>query len=304
MGMMENSDKYKIKHKLREARAFEKEGKYLHAVQVYNSLMNEFPGSEEIAIRYAALLEKSGKYPAAKDMLGSFLEKNHDSPGVRLFLGQMMIRSEDFEPSIDVLSHLRISEEPVAAFLTGYAQYMLKEFKLADIAFRNFLEHAGKNELVPDAYFYLAKTHLNLDDITAATMYLDGCADYYDNHYEVHLLSAILHHRGGMYAHSLALIERAIKLKPSDEKVIEWAAEIYFVNENYVKARTYYKKFIETAPELTGDMYARLGYCGYMVKKYKEAAVNFEKALLLDPDNKLVSANVNFLNKYLRPVKK
>lgn len=296
---MELADKYRIKTKIKSAKAFEKQGKFLHAYQIFNSLMQEYPDSEEVVIESALHLEGINRYEEAKDLLLDFIAQNEDSTAVRLFCAQLMLRFDDWEKCADILSVIKISEEPLAAFFTGYAHYMLKEYALADIAFRNFIDNISEHELIPDAYFYLAKIHLNMDDNEAALKFLDKCADYYNGNYEVHLLYAILHHRNKMYAHALSAISAALKLKPKDELVIEWAAEIYYMNENYARARTFYKKMLDFKEVLSGDIFIRLAESCYHQKKYREAADYFTQAMALGIQNETVSYRMELLAKYI-----
>ncbi|NUN10745.1 MAG: tetratricopeptide repeat protein [Ignavibacteriaceae bacterium] len=301
---MELADKYRIKTKLKSAGSFDKQGKFLHAFQIYNTLIHEYPDSEDVMIQYALHLEGIEKYQEAERILLDFISRNPDSVAVRLFCGQLMLRYDNWEGCVDVLSVITLAEEPVAAFFTGYAQYKLQEYGLADIGFRNFLDHIKEHELIPDAYFYLAKVHLNLDDPAKAIGYLDLCAEYYSSNYEVHLLYAILHHRNKMYAHALSSIDKALKLNAGDDLVIEWAAEIYYLNGNYSKSRTYYKKMFDFKENLNPEIFARLGDSCFQTKKYREAADYFTQALALDPENKLAAERMSLLEKYIKPVKK
>ncbi len=80
--------KYQYNHKMKIAGEYEAQGKPLHAAQIYNTLLEEYPDSVEIYFHLANLYEHMGNITPAADMLKDFLENDPENKEVRLFLGQ------------------------------------------------------------------------------------------------------------------------------------------------------------------------------------------------------------------------
>ncbi|MEJ2505947.1 MAG: tetratricopeptide repeat protein, partial [Ignavibacteriaceae bacterium] len=66
---------HKVQHKLNTAKEFETEGKYLHAIQIYHSLISEYPDNVEAYINLADMYQVNGQTKSAEKILKSILSK-------------------------------------------------------------------------------------------------------------------------------------------------------------------------------------------------------------------------------------
>ena len=281
--------KYKLDHKMKMARDFENQGKFLHAAQLYFSLLEDFPDNSEVNVNLANLFEMMGNSESGINLLTSHLEKDPEDIDARLFLGQFLLRNSKWNEAIDVLSYLAPEEEPVASFFLGYSYFMLKDFELSKKHFLDFLKVENHTELLQEANIYLAKNELNLGNFESALSFAKKAELLYSDFWELNLIYAQTYYNLKMYTHSVTSIEKALKLNPQEPSVFEWAGKIYLKVGDYKKAEFLLRKFIEKQEFISSDIYTKLAEACLKSKKTKDALVYFDLALKLDPDNKSAS---------------
>ncbi len=284
---------FKLDHKLKLARDYETQGKHLHAAQVYNSLLEEFPNSVEIYFRLSNLYEQMGKIESASNILKHLLEEEPENKEVRLLLGQLCLRNSKWEDAIEILSFIQPQEEPVVFFFIGYSHFMLKEYELAKISFQNFISFEKQSELLHEANIYLAKVELKLKNYENTLMYAKKAEAMYSNYWELNKIYAETYYNLGMYAHAVSPIEKAIKLSPEEPSPYEWAGKIYLKLGDYSKAEKNFLKYIETIEDASSDVYTKLAEACLKSQKAKDALAYFDIAIKLDPQNKIAIAGKN-----------
>ncbi len=277
--------KYKFEHKINLAREFETEGKVLHAIQIYQSVLQEFPSELETYFRLANLYEVNGNVQPALNLLRQCLEDDPENKDVRLFLGQLLLRNSRWEEVIDVLSLILPQEEPIVSFFTGYAHFMLEEYELARVCFMNFISYEKKSELIHEANIYLAKVELKLKHYEDALKFAKKAEAVYANYWELNKIYAETYYNLGMYAHAVQPVEKAIKLSPEIPAAYELAGKIYLKLGDYRKAEKNLLKFIESIEDASSDSYTRLAEACLKNHKAKDALAYFDIAIKLDPLN-------------------
>jgi len=285
--------KYQYEHKISLARAFEAEGKHLHAQQIYQSILEEYPDEIETYFRITNLYEITGNILPAKKLLKQFLEDEPENKDVRLFLGQFLLRNSDWEEAIEELSFILPQEEPVASFFTGYAHFMLEEYELAKISFINFISFEKDSELLHEADIHLAKVELKLKNYEEALKYAKKAEVIYANYWELNKIYAETYYNLGMYAHAVQPVEKAIKLSPETAAPYELAGKIYLKLGDYIKAEKNFLRFIESIEDASSDIYTKLAEACLKNKKAKDALAYFDIAIKLDPKNKAAIAGKN-----------
>ncbi|HSR17959.1 MAG TPA: tetratricopeptide repeat protein [Ignavibacteriaceae bacterium] len=280
---MENN--YQLHHKIKIAKQYEEQGKHLHAIQIYQNLIDENTVFAEVYLNLSHLYENTNRIEPAIDLLKSYIEKYPDSKDIRLALSQLYLRNSRWNEAIEMLNNLPDTDEPIAVFFLGYAHYMLKEFELAKIYFLKFSELDEKTELRHEAYIYLAKIEIELKNYEKAVNYAKKAEVIYSNFWELNLIFSIAYYHLGMYAHALLPVEKAIKINPREAAAYEWAGKIYLKLGDYLKAEKNFLKYIESVEEASSDTYTKLAEACLMVKKAKAALDYFDIAIKLDPKN-------------------
>ena len=166
--MKKEGNKYQLDHKLKTAKEFEASGKLLHAVQIYKSIIEDYPEETEAYFNLADLYEHFDKVDSAIALLKDFLDRDPHNKEVRLFLGQFMMRNERWREANDILSYILVEDEPIVSFFLGYSNFKLKKYKLSKTHFLDFISIEEHSELVQEAYLFLAKIEVELSDFKNA----------------------------------------------------------------------------------------------------------------------------------------
>ncbi len=276
---------YQLQHRLKTAREFEAQGKLLHAVQIYISIIKDHPDLIEAYFDLADLYESMGNIAPGIELLENIIEQNPDDKDIRLFLGQYLLRNSKWNEAIEVLSFILPEEEPMVSFFLGYSHFMLNEYEIARINFLNFLPKQKHSELLYEANLYLAKIEVKLKNFERALNYAKKTEELYSNFWELNFIYADCYYNLGMYAHAVNPIEKAIKLNPKENILFQLAGKIYLKHGDYLKAEKNFLKFIESIENVSSDDYTKLGEACLKAAKAKDAMNYFDVAIKLDPKN-------------------
>ncbi|MHB8578463.1 MAG: tetratricopeptide repeat protein [Ignavibacteriaceae bacterium] len=275
-----------LDYKIKSAHAFESEGKLLHAAQIYISIIDEYPVFTDAYFNLAHIYEKLGNINSAIHLLKSLIAIDSENIEVRLFQGQFLIRNNLWDEAIEVLSLIIPEEEPVVAFFLGYCHFMLNEFEISKINFLNFISVEKNNELIHEAYIYLAKIDINLKNFESALAFAKKADVLYSNFWELNKIYAETYFNLGMFAHAVAPVEKAIKLNQNEASPYELAGKIYLKLGDYQRAEKYFLKFIELIDDASSDIYAKLAEACLKSSNPIDALLYFDIAIKLDPYNK------------------
>jgi tetratricopeptide (TPR) repeat protein len=275
-----------IKQKLTSAANFKAQGKYLHAIQICEKLLGEYPKRADIHLELAELYDLSGNIRSAFHLLDSYLDNNPEDKDVRIFYGQFLLKNQLWEEAIEVFSKLVPEEKPIVLFFLGYSYFMVRDFEMARINYLSFLSNKADGELSYESYIYLAKIEIELKDFEQALSYAKQSEILYSSFWELHLINAICYYNLGMDTHAVLSIEKTIKLNPKEIISYEWAGKIFLRLGEYLKAEKYFIKFVESAEEISSETFSDLGEACLNTNKTKSALNYFELALTIDPNNK------------------
>jgi hypothetical protein len=277
--------KYQLDYKLKQARDYQAQGKLLHALQFYETVINEHPSFADAYFGVAEVYEQLGNIEPAIELLKEFLNSDPENKNMRLFFGQFLLRNSRWEETIEVLSFILPEEEIVVNFFIGYAHFMLEEYELAKINFLNFVSHAEQSELFQEANIYLAKTEIKLCNFDNALICAKRADVMYSNYWELNAIYAEIYYNLDMHAHAVSPVEKAIKLNPNEPKIYELAGKIYFKLGDFIKAERNFLKHIESTDEASSEVYTKLAEACLKGNKAKDALAYYDIALKIDPLN-------------------
>ena len=275
---------HKVQHKLNTAKEFETEGKYLHAIQIYHSLISEYPDNVEAYINLADMYQVNGQTKSAEKILKSILSKQPENSEIKLYLTQFFMQNRNWEKALDLLSDLS-SKDPFVAYLNGYCHFKLADYEHAKLFFLSFIASHEEPELIYEAYFLLSKTEFELQQYENSLKYVKKSEVMYNNHWELYLLKAKNYYRLGMFTHASDAILKGIKLNREESILFEWAGKINMKLDNFVKARNYFQKQIELKDKITSGDYTFLAEACMKSGKLTEALDFYDTAIKMDPQN-------------------
>jgi len=279
-------DENQITHKMKLASDYEMQGKLLHAVQIYNSVIAENTDYTDAYFALGEVYEKIGNINPAVEMIRNFLKKNPENKEVRIYLSEFLMRNKRWDEANEILSYILPEEEPVISFFLGYSHFMQNDYEVARINFLNFLQHSEPDEMLQEANLYLAKIDINLKNFKGALEYLKKTEIVYSNFWEWNLLISVVYYNLGMYTHAIVPVGKALKLNPQEKSVHKWAGKIYLKTGDYQKAEKQFLSYIDAGENTEADIYTELAEVCLKSKKPADALAYFEIALKLDPENK------------------
>jgi tetratricopeptide (TPR) repeat protein len=275
----------KLKQKLKSISDYKSQGKFLHAIQICEQMLKEFPESASLYFELAELYELSGNLNSSLNLLESYLEINPFDDDARLFLGQFLLKNQMWDKAISIFAEFTPEEKPISLFFLGYAYFMIKDFELARINFLSYIDLEKSSELVYESYLFLTKIEIEFNDFEQALSYAKNTEAFFTSNWELQLILAKCYYNLGMDTHALHAIEKTIKLNPRSTEYYEWAGKIYLRLKEYLKAETYFRKFIETTEKVSSDTFTKLGETCLNMNNLKLALNYFELALRIDPNN-------------------
>lgn len=271
-------------YKLGIAEDYESEGKLLHALQIYTTILSTSPNNQRAVLRLANVYEQLKNTDSAISLLDKYIEKNPGDKDVKIFLCQLLLKELKWEESVSVLSSLDHSEVPLAAFFLGFAFYMLREFEIAKNNLLDFLKFNDNNDFVAETYNLLAKVDIELELFDEALEYARQSEKIFRNNWELYLIYTVIYFNKQMYYHSVVNIEKALKLSKDNPELFEWAGKAYYKNSDYLNAEKYLLDCLN-GEEISSETYTYLGLT-YLQRKNSEEAIKYlDMALALDPEN-------------------
>ena len=277
-----------FEYKLKVASEFEKENKFLHALQIYLQLLDNEPYERTAVVKLSEIYEKLDRKEASVSILKKYILKNPEDLSIRKYASQLMVSNGYYQDALEMLSFISDNEYPELSFLLGIIHYNLNELRIAEINFNGFIERNRVSEYLPDAYLYLAKTQMELNKPDAALNAAKESEKLSVNNYELHQIFAKIYFIKEMYFHAGESVKKAIELNKKGASLYELAGEIMYKTGDFKKAEYYLKSFIKLSVPKS-DTYSLLGHICLNSKQLKAAKEYFDKALILNPLNKVAS---------------
>lgn len=278
---------YRLQHKLKEAKEFEAGGKFLHAIQIYQSLINEYPEYAESYIALAELYHFWGKKESAEKVFEKVINIQPENLELKIYFAEFLIKNEQWQKSIDLLSGFSAEDDPFISYLIGYSYFNLKEYELAKVFLLNFVISDEDPELIHNAYFIIAKINLELKQYNNALKFAKKSNKFYSDNWELMLLFSKIYYYLEMYTHSVDSIKKALKIKNEDVSINHWAGKIYLKTEDFIKAKHYFARYIDLKDDITSGDYTNLAHACFKSGELDEALNYYITAVQLDPKNKL-----------------
>lgn len=275
---------YKLELKIKTAVEFEAKGKFLHAVQIYQTLINDYPEICEPYINLADLYQAKGQNESAEKLLKIILTKQPDNHEAVLYYAQFLIQNNEWDRAVVKLLEVSL-DESFLSYLIGYCYYILGDYELARVHFLQFIISEADPELIHEVYFLLAKIELDLKQYESALKFAKKAKVMYNNHWELYLIIAKIYFHLKMYTHSCDSILKGIKLNADETILFEWAGKIHLKLDNYVKAKEYFEKHIDLKDSITSSDYFYLADACLKTGELNKALDFFNTAIKLDPKN-------------------
>lgn len=273
-----------IDNKLRMASQFEDEKKYLHALQIYEPLINDEQYKKIASLRLSNIYEKLNNTEKAINLLQNYCDTKPEDYSVKLYFAHFLLRHKKYENCLNLLSTIPTEENTEVYFLKGYANYHLGDFEISQINFFSYIEKEKNSEFLFEAHHYLAKIFLNIGKLDDAEKSAANSEKLFSQNPDLKLTQAIIYYYKEMYLHAYEEIRRALSLNEGEPNYIKWAGKILVKIEDYEKAEDYLRNYIKVS-EPDSELFSLLGLACLNTNKMNDAKTYFAKALEIDPNN-------------------
>lgn len=270
-----------LDQKIKLGDEYRKTGKYLHALQIYHSVMNADSGNSEAVIKTAGLFSRSGKKKAAIRLLNDFLAEHADNKDVRFFLAELYLDLKNWKAAASELDKLDPAEEPEVLFFAGYAHFMLGEFELARKYLNDFLRCNHHTDLTFEAYYLSGKIEIRMNNYKSAVDYLKKAEPFKGNYPEFNYLTALSYFEMDMCAHASKYAERSISAANPSAESLKLAGKIYLKLGDYKNAGKNFQKYIDMGHS-DADSLCQHAAAFLNSGKINDALVYYKKALASD----------------------
>jgi tetratricopeptide (TPR) repeat protein len=145
----------------------------------------------------------------------------------------------------------------------------------------------------PAAWFHYAGLVAALrGDLDRAAMVLEDGIAAHPHVATLHNNLAVVFERRGRYAEAAAAAERASVEDAAVPQVHKNLGDLLYRAGRYDEALEAYQRATRSDPELGGDVYLKLGNIRYRRREREEALRDWERSLVLAPDNPMARNNL------------
>ena len=283
--------------KLQKAGQFLEHGKYLHAIQIYKSLLQDPQTKRKAVIKLVEIYDGQNHYEAAVNTFEFYFESEPDDENMRAFYAQFLIKYEQYNEAVQTLSLVSSKNQPEKNFLIGTINYHLGEYEIAIINFKEFIRHNKNSVFNVDANLSLARCFVELNDYEKALEYLKLCEEIESNNFNVLKTLAEVYFEKEMFYHANEKIQKAITIFPIDLDLFQLSAKIFLkLNEPDIALKELNFYLENTKP--TAESYALKGLIFQKKNDFEEAIIYFEKALELNPADEIATKGKHACIKY------
>lgn len=285
-----------IESKKKIAEKYIAENKPLHAIQIYNYLLNE-TDEPEYKFLLAEIYRDMGYISAYEKYLIDFLDDFPDDDEIRFEISTFLMEYESWENIINVLSVVDTIKRPQFNFMIGYAYFKLNDWKLARHHLELYLNSRQKIELKFECLFHLGLIDLKEGNYDEAIKKFKATEFHFNSHPDFYFHLANAYRLSGMFTHASLYIVKSLRLNKRNAKAYIEAAKIYNALEQFEKAEKHLKKYSELENNNSSEYNLALAETYIGLKKFEQAQACLSIVEEDEPDNSELTALKNKLSK-------
>ncbi len=290
---MKNEKNFELAHRLKRAQEFEGGGKMLHAIQMYQAIIDDFFDDHTAWYKLVEIYEKMGRSDSAIKLIEEMLEHFSNDNEISLFAGHFFFKHQMWEESVSVLDRMEdMSFDTITYFIHGLSSFHLGNHEQAIKSLQHFLEMELESAFLGDTNLYLARCYITIGKLNVALPYLEMAAQLMPTNPEVYHYLALYYSIIGMHSHAAEQIETSISLGSTMRETWELAAGIYEAMKDTARVEKLCRGYIEGNNEPSVIIYNSLAMALLAKNRYKEAGSFLKASLEIDSTNERTN---NFL---------
>jgi tetratricopeptide (TPR) repeat protein len=268
-----------IKKMIERARKYFDSGKYLHSLQIYHRIINEYPGYVDAYSELAYVYTKLGKEGYAEKLLRKALQIEPGNEEVLFLLGTNCLRSKKFDEAIKFLTKLAYLEYPAVHYNLGLAYYYRGDYLEAEAELKKVL---SLDPDFPKAVESLAEILIKRESYDEAVDFLKRGIKKEPYNHTLYYLLGISFWNLGKLKQAREAIETAIDLEPNNGVLWQTCGEILLELGEIEKAEKYFNRAISLDKGLV-DSFINLGLIHLYRGEDEQARKFFDEAIKIDP---------------------
>lgn len=120
-----------LESKFEKAEEFFNEKKYLHAIQIYQSLLNIEQIKRKAAVKLIEIYDIQNQFESAVNVFKRYLSDEESDEDMLTYYAQFLIRYKKYAEAHDVLSAISNDNRPEKNLLMGIVNYYLEDYESA-----------------------------------------------------------------------------------------------------------------------------------------------------------------------------
>ncbi len=291
-------NEHRVSQLLDEARYFEDHRMWLHAVQIYQRLLEAYPEELDFRVRLGVVYLEMGNLKAAEQVLLQAIRYDARNPDILYSLGVICYQSKDYDRALFYLQQLAGKRLPKAHYSLGLVHWQRGEWEHAARHFKLTLQ------LQPDhfdAALALGETCLRNGDAKAAIAALRNAATIAPDSASVYHLLGSAYAGSGAWADAAQAFEQAVEIEPENPELLLGLAAARMSNRDFDEAERLYKSLLLRQQRIE-DALLGLGRIALMKSQLVRAKEYFSKILEINPEHEAALEHVQYLAPHGRPV--
>jgi tetratricopeptide (TPR) repeat protein len=274
-------NEHRVSQLLDEARYFETHSMWLHAVQVYQRLIDGFPEQLEYRVRLGNVYLEMGNLPAAELVLLQALRHDAQNSDILYSLGIACYQSGDFDRALFYLQQLAGRKIPKVHYSLGLIYWRRNELSHAERHFRLCIEMQPENI---DAALALGETLLREGKAADAVRVLEDAAARVPADTGVQHTLGVARMAAELWEESIASFRTVLTLDPGNAEARIAMAGACMRLRRFDEAELLLKEVL-LADSRSVRAIVSLGKLALLKSNKGKAEEYFRQALQLDPDN-------------------
>ena len=274
-------NEHRISQLLDEARYYENHAMWLHAVQIYQRLIDAFPDRLDLRTRLGTVYLQMGNLPAAELVLLQALRHDAHNPDILYSLGIACYQSNDLERSLFYMQQLAGKKLPKVHYSLGLIYWRQGELAHAERHFRLTLEFQPDNT---DAALALGETLLRAGKASDAVMILATAAARMPRDAGVQHSLGIARLAAEQWEEAVLAFRTVVMLDAENADARIAMAGAYMKLRLFTEAEQVLKEVLSTDRASTKALLS-LGKLALLKSNKSRAEEYFRQVLIIDPDN-------------------
>lgn len=288
-------DELKRHGAFQRARGFAADGKWLHAIQVYRTILDEDPGTDDAVVELASAYAALGRLESAENLLLEHAGASERPEPFLFILGSILFRAgripEAHRHFVRVMRVERQLDRHVRARLHYYMGAILADDHKWSVAEHHFRTVVHLEPAFPRIHESIAEVLLRRGRLDDAATELSVALKEEPLSWTANYLSGLLATRRRAWEDALKSFTQAVDIDPSEPRGWHKCGEALLALRRLNDSERYLRKALELNPAMT-DAVVEFGYLALQRGDTEAAEELFERALQMDPGHRRAMAGV------------